>query len=109
MRHMSRGIGRCYMHKEGVLKHHLDNLDMAYVQTEAGVKIGLPRYYKDRYLTPEQKEEIFTTNFRNSLERITEEIEDKGIVRYRKDTENSREARKIRYKRKNQEEREPKY
>lgn len=50
---MSQGIGKNYLTRD-MVKYMKANLN-AYVTTKDGIKMSLPRYYKEKALTPEER------------------------------------------------------
>lgn len=55
---MSKGIGATYLTTQMKNWHKANHLERVYATIEDGKKISLPRYYKDRIFTPEQRGEI---------------------------------------------------
>lgn len=49
---MSKGLGQNYL-TPAVIKHHRDNLEKAYVTIEDGLKVAMPRYYKNKIFQTE--------------------------------------------------------
>lgn len=54
----SKGIGSGYLTDNMVQWHHEDMWDRYYVPMEGGKKIALPRYYKDKIFSSEDRQEI---------------------------------------------------
>lgn len=53
---MSKKLGHNYLTDHSA-KYHIDNLDKNYVTDIGGHKIAMPKYYRDRILTDDQKEQ----------------------------------------------------
>lgn len=51
---MSKGLGANYL-TPSVVKHHKKNLKKAFIVLEDGVKIPIPRYYKDKIYTEKER------------------------------------------------------
>jgi len=52
---MSKGLGKNYITQK-TKKYHTENLDKTYLTQPGGIKIPMPRYYKDKIFDDEQKE-----------------------------------------------------
>lgn len=68
---MSKGLGSNYLTKAMVKWHRSDLKNKMYCQTADNIKIAMPRYYKDKIYSPEQREEIawhFQQQFRKANE-----------------------------------------
>lgn len=51
---MSRGLGIGYL-KNSIIDYHKTDLSRTYVTLEGGVKVAMPRYYKDKLYTPAER------------------------------------------------------
>lgn len=52
---MSKGLGKNYL-TPAIIRHHKKTLDRPFIITADGFKIAMPRYYRDKILTDEEKE-----------------------------------------------------
>lgn len=56
---MSKGLGREYIENPLIRAWHFADLNnRMYCTTEQGVKLSMPRYYKDKLYSPEQREQV---------------------------------------------------
>lgn len=56
---MSKGLGKSYVDSRGMIHWHKnDLLKRMYLNLPGGVKIGMPRYYKDRIYNDEEREDV---------------------------------------------------
>lgn len=55
---MSKGIGANYLTKQMVKWHHADKENRMYVNLEGGKKASMPRYYKQKIYTEEERKKI---------------------------------------------------
>lgn len=78
---MSEGIGKHYIEKQ---KHwHKKNLDILYVMTETGIKIPMPKYYRDKIFTEEErKDQVLIVTVRLEEIRQEEIAEAKSYEKY---------------------------
>lgn len=96
MRHMSQGLGEAYLNTPEVVRHHKDTeQDNTVVALQNGIKIPLPKYYREKLYGPVEKEIVFQKAFKRGIERIEEQIAEHGIDKYKKLHENGILARKI--------------
>ena len=51
---MSKGLGKNYLTPE-IIEYHQADINRNYLITEGGVKVALPRYYREKIYTPEQR------------------------------------------------------
>jgi hypothetical protein len=107
---MSKGLGKHYLSEKMIKWHKNDLLNRMYVPIEDGKKIAMPRYYKDKIYTEEEKdkinehmgkidelEEIKMLEFYGSIyekERIKME---EGLKAFKKMYKNSEKERKQNY------------
>lgn len=54
---MSKGLGKSYL-TDNVLRYHKENIERAFITLLGGNKISIPRYYKDKIFTEEERELI---------------------------------------------------
>lgn len=64
---MSEGIGKSYIDK--MKNWHRKNLDVLFVTTNGGIKVPMPKYYRDRIFTDDERSRI--------VEIVNERINDK--------------------------------
>lgn len=78
----SKGLGKCYL-TEAIVAWHRSSDDNAMVlRTEEGKRVSMPRYFKDRIYSKDEREEIgYRTNIEAQAE-IDAEIERIGIDEY---------------------------
>ncbi len=88
---MSKGIGKQYVEKKSVQRMHKYDLKN-YVVDEKGFKYNLPRYYRDRLFTEEEKEQI-SNNAKHEIKKLDSkewEKELKDSKYYQKEMERKR-------------------
>lgn len=80
---MSEGIGKNYIKTNKTW--HKRNIDVLYVSTQTGIKIPMPKYYRDKIFTEdERKDQVIIVT--ETLEEIRqEEIQKLGHHKYNKD------------------------
>ncbi|QCQ84969.1 replication initiator protein [Blackfly microvirus SF02] len=65
---MSKGLGECYLTKAMIAWHHYAMTQRAFVMTQDGKQIAIPRYYRDRIYTKDDKKQIaFVTSQEREL------------------------------------------
>ena len=64
---MSKGIGENYLHPE-VVKYHTQTIKNCYVRNDAGFKITMPKYYKDKIYTEQQRKDIKYLQAKRTIE-----------------------------------------
>lgn len=72
---MSKNLGSSYLTPQ-MKRYHKADLSRSYATLEGGVKISLPRYYKDRIFSPEEREFMFFTNQDDFSTRFAKEMEE---------------------------------
>lgn len=77
---MSKRLGANYL-TQSVQDYHTADINRAYLTLEGGVKIAMPRYYKEKLYTDEQRKQQGQT-----VEKLSEEHERKLRRDYRKRT-----------------------
>lgn len=95
---MSEGIGENYINK--FAQWHRSNLDVLYVQTETGIRIPMPKYYRDKIFSDIQRQEqvIIVTDILEEIKQ--EEIGKKGMARYTKEKNELARETERRFKKK---------
>jgi len=92
---MSKGIGKDYLSTEIIAYHKADLLNRMVLTTEKGVKLSMPRYYKDKMYTFEERSEI-AGHFRGEIEKkVLEETQEqlaKGDESYKQFLNNKKQA-----------------
>lgn len=95
---MSEGIGISYINKHK--EWHKQNLDVLYVATPKGIRIPMPKYYREKIFTEKERQEqvIIVTDI---LEEIRQdEISKKGMNKYAKEKNTLRNESERRFKKK---------
>lgn len=73
--HMSLGLGSNYL-TEDTIKYHTQNIDKAYITLRDGIKMAIPRYYKDKIfkatLSPTDKNEELIHQHPSILQHLDE-------------------------------------
>ena len=80
---MSKGLGINYLTKQMQKWHHDDILNRMYLTIADGKKVSMPRYYKDKIYTREQRGQIkakFTHEYQNKLDRMLANPEQAEIL-----------------------------
>lgn len=80
---MSEGIGMSYIQKN--LLWHKRNLDILFVTTNTGIKVPMPRYYRLKMFTEEERKLQVHLVEQRLQEAINEGIKEKGEERYWKE------------------------
>lgn len=80
---MSKGLGKAYLSEAMREWHESDMYNRMYCSLLDGRKIGMPRYYKDKLYTKEQREHIGAVTLARMLDRQYAEIEKAGPSYYR--------------------------
>jgi len=105
---MSQGLGANYLTDE-VRKYHKDRLDELFLTTPGGHRIAMPKYYRSKLFTDEEKQEqikIIKKAVENNEDSLRDSIERKGLdydreihyiklARRRKLAQNSTKNRKL--------------
>lgn len=90
---MSKKLGDNYI-TTSRKKYHKENLDRSYVQTEEGIKIAMPRYYKEKIYTKVQRQKVAKIYTKQNQEK-QEKLDYETINRNAKiEIENFRKATK---------------
>lgn len=55
---MSKGMGAAYCNDPAVKKYHTDDLNRVCITVDGGFKIAMPRYYKERIYTEDERAEL---------------------------------------------------
>lgn len=55
---MSKGLGECYLTKAMIAYHHYAMVQRAFVMTQDGKQLAMPRYYRDRIYSKDDKKAI---------------------------------------------------
>ena len=84
--YISKGLGKGYTDNEHIKKYHQENLEANYLQDSKGFKYAMPRYYRERLYTEEQKEQIkfITQKQIDEQEEITFKEEQEDPNHYKK-------------------------
>lgn len=72
---MSKNLGSSYLTPQ-MIRYHKADLSRSYATLDGGVKIALPRYYKDRIFSPEEREFMFHLNQDDFSTRFAKEMEE---------------------------------
>lgn len=92
---MSKGIGKSYLTPAIEAYHKADLLNRMYLTTEQGKKLAMPRYYKDKLYTHEERSEIAGYHKGEIEKKVLKETElqlMKGDVAYKQYLNNKKEA-----------------
>lgn len=68
----SQGLGKNYL-TENILKYHQTTVENAYITLEGGIKMSIPRYYKDKIYTYYQKTKV--TDYLKARANLTKNIQ----------------------------------
>jgi len=68
---MSKGLGQNYLSEQMIKYHHAD-ISRAYVTTLDGIKVAMPRYYRDKIFNDNQKAKIAMLQEKLSRTKLTE-------------------------------------
>lgn len=81
---MSEGIGLNYINK---MKHwHKQNIDILYVMTEKGIKVPMPKYFRDKIFTEEErKEQVLIVSEHIENVRMEEILKRANLTQYNED------------------------
>lgn len=98
---MSKRLGANYINEKTIKWHHADPVNRYYTPLKDGKKIALPRYYKQKLFTEEQRQNINeqinnqeVTRIRNlSVDKIVEEYEKNVYIRKEKTRKNNKDQR----------------
>ena len=82
---MSKGLGKNYMSEQMIKWHKNDLLNRMFVPIEDGKKIAMPRYFKDKIYTEQEKDKI-----NEHMVKIGEENDEKLIQFYGSEYEKER-------------------
>lgn len=69
---MSKGLGIGYFKQSKLLWHHADRDQRMYIPIEGGKKISMPRYYKDRLYSKQEREEMAVHHTKVANEKLGE-------------------------------------
>lgn len=83
----SKGLGENYLTPE-IIKYHKDDLTRQYVTAPSGHKIPIPKYYKDKIFTDEEKYEIQRLA-RENADKLDGQLQDKFFEHYKTDDHNA--------------------
>lgn len=68
----SQGLGKNYL-TENILKYHQTTVENAFITLEGGIKMSIPRYYKDKIYTDYQKTKV--TDYLKARANLTKNIQ----------------------------------
>lgn len=74
---MSKGLGSCYL-KPNMIAWHKDDLEnRMYCQTVGGVKLSMPRYYKDKIYDEDERAIVASSQIQKISEKLERDIIDR--------------------------------
>jgi len=95
---MSEGIGKGYIDK--MRKWHKANLDSLYVTNKSGIKVPMPKYYRDKIFTDDERKEIVRLVSNEMDRQLKEAIGELGVEDYHKLQKTTRKQADILFRKK---------
>lgn len=95
---MSEGIGESYLDKH--TDWHRRNIDILYVSNDKGIRIPMPRYYREQLFSDKDKKEQIKIVTERLEEKREEEIREDGLENYNNNQAMKRRFSEIRFQKK---------
>lgn len=75
---MSKGLGQNYLSPE-IIKYHKENLDRLYLTTQDGNKIAMPKYYRQKIFSEDEKRKQI-----HIIKQALDEVKDEQVLQLQK-------------------------